>query len=58
MGVKYGFIEELLNWSSSINTMTRLWIGWSGFGTQQGQGFFIFTMFRPVLRPLGALTQG
>jgi hypothetical protein len=29
-----------LSWDSSVSVVTRLWCGWSGFNSWEGQGFF------------------
>jgi len=39
-------------WDSSVSIVTRLWVGRPGFGSRQGQGYFLFsTASSPVLRP-------
>jgi len=37
----------------NIKNLIRLWAGWSGFDSRQGQRFFLFaTSYRPALRPI------
>jgi hypothetical protein len=36
-------LKILGSWGSSVKVVVRLWAGWLGFNSQQGQGFFTFT---------------